>query len=705
MISAGLASWARLVLDHLWQSTVFAGGVWLLTLALRRNPAKVRFRLWMAASLKFFIPFTLLIALGARLPWPAHLDRTQPAVAAAVQRVAEPLLVTRPSQADLLVSQKTAGSTTPYSWADWPPLILAAVWVCGTLLLGARWTAHWLQLRDAVRGGEPITLPGGTEARLVPENIEPGVFGVVHPLLLLPRGISDRLSTQQLDAIVAHELCHVRRRDNLTAALHMAVEALFWFHPLVWWLRTRLMEERERACDEAVLEAAPQPFAYVEGILNVCKFYVEAPLNCVSGVTGSDLKRRVARILSGQSVRVLDGRRKALLALAAISAVAAPVTAGLVCSTRGQTQTAAPAKKSRETPGTAIAGIWQGVVRLPDGRNWRLVLKIARDDHGALSGTFYSIDQNGPPFAGNSVSFDEGTLRFVNTFPGMKYEGKMAADGNSIGGTITQNGSFPLVLERSTPDTEWAIPAPPPQIPPMAPDVSPDVEVATIKPSPPDARRSMFRMLGANLLVENLTLDDLIKFACDVQQRQISGGPGWMSTEKWDIQAKPDTPGMPRMPQLQEMVRKLLAERFGLQFHEEKRVMAAYVLTVAKGGPRLTRNTDPSHLDGFSMGPLGTMHAGAATMGDLAQVLQSDVLDRPVVDQTGLEGRWDFTLQWAPDEAQFPGMKVPRSASDVTDPLPPLFTAIQEQLGLKLEPQRLDVPVLVIDHVDHPTPN
>ena len=86
------------------------------------------------------------------------------------------------------------------------------------------------------------------------ESVEPGVFGIRRPVLVLPRGIVDRLSTEQLDAIVAHELCHMRRRDNLTAALHMAVEVTFWFHPLVWWLQTRLVEERERACDEAVLE-------------------------------------------------------------------------------------------------------------------------------------------------------------------------------------------------------------------------------------------------------------------------------------------------------------------------------------------------------------------------------------------------------------------------------------------------------------------
>lgn len=153
------------------------------------------------------------------------------------------------------------------------------------------------------------------------------------------------------------------------------------------------------------------------------------------------------------------------------------------------------------------------------------------------------------------------------------------------------------------------------------------------------------------------------------------------------------------------MIRKLLADRFALKLHEEKREMAAYVLTVGKDRPKLTRSADASVLGGFTMGPLGVMHAGGASMGDFTHVLQGDILDRPVVDRTGLEGRWDFTLQWMPDDTQFAGMKVPRQAADDANTLPPLFTAIQEQLGLKLESQKADVPVLVIDHVEHPSPN
>src|SRR5881409_3678285 len=104
--------------------------------------------------------------------------------------------------------------------------------------------------------------------------MEPGVVGLWRPIVLVPAGIDAQLTRAQLEAILAHELCHVRRRDNLTAAIHMVVETIFWFHPPVWWIRARLVEERERACDEAVLRMASDPQVYAEGILNVCRFYL-----------------------------------------------------------------------------------------------------------------------------------------------------------------------------------------------------------------------------------------------------------------------------------------------------------------------------------------------------------------------------------------------------------------------------------------------
>src|SRR5262249_59392596 len=130
-------------------------------------------------------------------------------------------------------------------------------------------------------------------------SVEPGVFGIVKPVLLWPKAMTDRLDDRHVEAILAHELSHIRRRDNLTAALHMVVEAVFWFHPLVWWLGARLIDEREQACDEEVLRLGNRPQVYAAGILNVCKLYVESPLACVSGGTCADLKKRIGSIMAG----------------------------------------------------------------------------------------------------------------------------------------------------------------------------------------------------------------------------------------------------------------------------------------------------------------------------------------------------------------------------------------------------------------------
>src|ERR1700733_11333800 len=162
-------------------------------------------------------------------------------------------------------------------------------------------------------------------------RLEPGVFGIRKPMLLLPEGIANRLTPEQLRAVVAHEMWHVRRRDNLTAAIHMLVEAVFWFYPLVWWIRARLVEERERACDEAVLQSGSDAEAYAEGIISVCKSYVESPVQCVSGISGADLKKRIVRIMAEDAVACgLDLYKKILLSTAAMLALALPIAFGLL---------------------------------------------------------------------------------------------------------------------------------------------------------------------------------------------------------------------------------------------------------------------------------------------------------------------------------------------------------------------------------------
>jgi len=162
-------------------------------------------------------------------------------------------------------------------------------------------------------------------------RLEPGIVGIWRPALVLPEGIQERLTTAQLAGVLAHEMCHVRRRDNLAVAIHMVVESTFWFHPLVWWIRERLIDERERACDEEVVRLGCEPEVYAEGILNVCKWYLESPA-CVSGVTGADLKQRIEGIMRQRILKELNAGKRLLLGTLAALAVASPVAIGMLHS-------------------------------------------------------------------------------------------------------------------------------------------------------------------------------------------------------------------------------------------------------------------------------------------------------------------------------------------------------------------------------------
>ncbi len=318
--------WTAALVNHLWQSTIVAALALLLTLALQKNQARIRYWVWLAASAKFLLPFSLLMAAGQWMRSVVAAPITKPSVAAAIEQV------TQPFQGSTTID--AVGTALPAHGVAWLPAILLAVWFCGVLLIAVRWVRAWMRIRAVVREAAPaeiiadMPIAAGLPVLCSSALLEPGVFGILRPVLLLPKGIRDRLQPAQLRAIVAHEMCHVRRRDNLTFALHMITQAVFWFHPLTWWIGTRLIEERERACDEAVLEAGGEAEVYAEGILNVCKFYLESPLACAAGVSGADLKHRIARIMTAPMTHRLNLTRKLLLGAAGFAAVALPLVAG-----------------------------------------------------------------------------------------------------------------------------------------------------------------------------------------------------------------------------------------------------------------------------------------------------------------------------------------------------------------------------------------
>ena len=304
--------WNELV-NHVWQSTLVAAAIAAIAALLRDDAAHSRYWLWWAASVKFLVPFSLLTALGG-----------------AIREAGAPRIELADWSSTLGVLAEPMPDAT-----GWAPLRMAllVLWAVGFAAVVGNWIVRAVKVRSLLRASPPFpgALPRGAEhleARTSQALLEPALVGIVRPVLLLPQGIAEHLSPKQLDAVLEHELSHLRRRDNLTAAVHMVVEAVFWFHPLVWWIGARLVEERERACDEAVVRAGHDGRTYAEGILNVCERYVASALKCAAGISGADLKRRVVEIARNRVMSELPIQKKALLGAFALATLIVPIIFG-----------------------------------------------------------------------------------------------------------------------------------------------------------------------------------------------------------------------------------------------------------------------------------------------------------------------------------------------------------------------------------------
>jgi bla regulator protein blaR1 len=618
-LSVMWAAFAPTLGNHLWQSTIFAIAVGLLTLALRKNRARTRYWLWLAASVKFLIPFSLLVVMGSNLPWPRGYAGLKPGSYFAMEEFSQPF--TQPAIS--MISRSTPAMVSP-TMPHLLPALLIAVWLGGFLVVLFAWYVRWrricVALREAVamRGGREVEalrrlerlvgMPKQIELRMSRASLEPGIFGIARSVLVWPERISEHLEDAHLNAILAHELWHVRRRDNLVAAIHMLVQAIFWFHPLVWWLGARLVEERERACDEEVLASGSERRVYAESILKTCEFCVESPLACLSGVTGADLKQRILRIMTERVALKLDWGRKLLLTVAGLLAVASPFVFGALNATQGQA--------GSQTPNTSHS-----------------------------------------------------------------YE----------------------------------------------------YEVASIKPN--SSGTNMVRLMFSpdGLTATNGTLQMFINAAYRIDDNQISGGPSWLKSDHYDIEAKMDSATADALHKLSEdqsrlerqrMLQALLADRFKLTIHRETRELPIYALVIAKNGPKIQEakpgDTYPNGIKGpdgragagmIFMSGRGSVTGQGIPISDLVRFL-SRQLGRKVEDKTGLTGKYDLTLQWTPDESQGAMFKGPSpepqgSASppppDATGPS--IFTVLEEKLGLKLESQKGPVEILVIDHAEKPSEN
>src|ERR1035441_6188702 len=357
-----------------------------------------------------------------------------------------------------------------------------------------------------------------------------------------------------------------------------------------------------------------------------------------------------------------------------------------------------------------VTGDWQGTLTVT-GKPIRMVLKVTKGDKGGWSAKLYNADRGTPPISASSVTLDGSSFRFSVDLMGASFAGKVSADGKTMVGSWTQGPQpVPLTLVRATPGTAWEIPEPPKPEKPMALDADPAFDVATIKPN--TSGESTLRQLtvnGRNFVLRNGSLADLIGFAYNVQKKQIVGGPDWMDKDRYDIGGVPDKEGAPSVEQMRIMIRKLLADRFKITIHHDKREMPAFVLTAAKTEPKLARSESQDTRPNVGMRPAAngmTLFVQNTTQADFATVLQMLVLDKPVVDQTGITGRYDISVTFTPDDSQFNG-RPPKGPplAEGTEPAPALYSAIQQQLGMKLSQEKTQVDVIAIDHVDKPTPN
>lgn len=613
------------VVAHLWQSTLFASAAWLVALVLRRNRAQNRYWIWFTASAKFLIPFSLLVRLGTLMPNHASPSPFRAEWVATLQEFGQPL--TPNFAANVAV---TAGAT------DHGYLAAAAMalWACGFVAVAVCWLHRWTRVHALRKSARTVSVSTRFQipvpVMVAADLIEPGIFGILRPVLLLPEGIRDRLSQTQLDAILAHEFCHVRRKDNLTATIHMAVQAIFWFHPLTWWIGARLVDERERACDEDVLRLGCRPNDYAESILMICKLYLSSPLACVSGVTGSDLKRRIESIMRNRSGASLNVGKKLALGVAGMLTLVGPIAIGILH---------APATRAQD------ATDWQTKA----GGKMAFEVASVKLSKGAF------VPPNIPVNAGEAYHATGGSFR----------------------------ADFPL----------WTY-----------------IQFAyKISPAEDQSRETLAHL------------------------------PKWVNTDRYTIDAR--GAGNATKDQMRLMVQSLLAERFKLATHFETREVAVFNLILAKAGtlgPKLRPHSEgpacdasasdaptpariirgtadagpenfPPMCDSFAVirksgGALMLAGYRNASMDMLAASLAGFVGEgHPVIDKTGLSGRFDFTLEWAPDPTGPPRSDSPAAPSEL--PGPTSMQAMRDQLGIKLESAKGPVRILLIDRVERPSEN
>jgi bla regulator protein blaR1 len=602
------------LIHFLWQGALAGVLLWAALAVLRHRSAAVRYLVSCGALAALVV---VPVATAA-----AFILRTVPSPDRAVPMMTDLRTLVAP-QPMLSIWMNPETSSAP--WLAQVQLWALPVWSVGVLLCSVRLVWGGAHAFALGRGGEPA---GDSVAALVGDvsrrmgivravrvrvsNLTdgPSTLGWLRPIILLAPATAMGLTPSELEAVIAHELAHIKRYDYLVNVFQVVAETIFFYHPAVWWISSRIRLERELCCDDLAVRSCGDPVCYARALTTLEKQRMSTPALAIAA-TGGPLLYRIQRLLGVSTQAYGPSRWPAILAVCVLLACAAL------------------------------------------NLNWtRLLAQTGAD--------------------------------------------------------------------------------------------LPQFEVASVKPNKLNNGLVTVGSRGGQYTVLGLPLRGLIRLAYQVQDFQVVGGPGWIDSDRFDVVAKvPFTDGArfaseqaPSQSSL--MMRTLLSERFKLIVHKETREMPIYALVLARSDGRLGPNLRQTSVDcaalaaahgrggntpspaaprrdgivcGASVGP-GVILAGGQSMARLATLFSNLTttgmsLNRIVVDRTGLNGNFDAELRFTPDRIPNFGPGDPVSALPGVQPIDPngpsLFTAVQEQLGLKLEPQKGPVDVLVIDRAQQPT--
>jgi uncharacterized protein (TIGR03435 family) len=360
---------------------------------------------------------------------------------------------------------------------------------------------------------------------------------------------------------------------------------------------------------------------------------------------------------------------------------------------------AATAGLQAQSSTSSIAGTWQGALALPNGNSARVVISLAKNPDGTFHGGLKFID-NDAGLVLTSITFMAPDLAVTQSLVNMSFHGKLSADGQSIIGTWSQGKlTLPLTLTLATPASLWKPAGPPP----MAADADPSYEVAVIKPALPEEQHPVWNMRTPEFHATGTNAAELIKMVYKIRGRQIMNAPPWVEADKFDITAKPDPPGVPTDDQTRIMIRKLLTERFHLVCHTGTQDFPVLVMTLDPKGPRLTPSDPNFNVHGGMLlrqdGDDMQLHLSGVTMQDFLKDLMDRYRDKQIVDETGLTGTYDITLHLPPAALQGTG------DGGAEEEVGTDYIAAAEHAGFKFVSKKVPQPVVIIDHIDPPTPN